>query len=266
MTPLLSIVTVVKDDESGLMRTQSSLKNFTPSHDHDIEWVVVDSSRDPERVVAVLAATSMPALLVRTPPQGVYPAMNIGLTEATGDYVFFLNAGDELRDGMVLETVLDSLRQLGPKWAYGDVAFIDEGGRETLPKSFDYRAEKQALFARGRFPPHQGTFVQRQILCALGGFNTGYQVAADYAIALRLSELEDPLEINITVANFYTGGLSTVQWQTATWEFHRARRLILRPRGLVALREFVATAAQFLQTSLSRILVHDTSVLKRPLR
>ena len=256
MAPLLSIVTVVKDDEVGLRDTLASLQDALIGESDDVEWLVVDSSIHRQIVTQLLQASNQRPRYIWVEPAGVYPAMNIGLENAAGGYVLFLNAGDELNNASALNTIMDVLRTQSPVWLYGQVAFVDPTGQETNPPAFDYQREKGALFARGRFPPHQGTVVRREILLDLGGFDTELRIAADYAIALRLSQLADPLELDITVANFHTGGLSTSEWRRSIREFHHARTQTLQPRGLSRIREVVRTGAQFSKLALGRARTH----------
>jgi len=252
MTALLSIVTVVKDDETGLQRTLASIDASSPVATDAIEWLIVDSSSDREAVSRVLGGTKIVPRYYWVPPTGVYPAMNSGLKEATGTYVLFLNAGDELSSQEVLPTLLDQLRGYSPTWMYGQVAFIDPDGTKVTPPPFDYQRERDALFARGRFPPHQGTIASRELLLNLGGFDTNLRVAADYALALRLSQIADPLGLDTTIANFHTGGLSTNEWRLSVHEFHRARLEVFAPRGLSRAREQFATATHLAKLALGR--------------
>jgi glycosyltransferase involved in cell wall biosynthesis len=252
MAPLLSIVTVVKDDEAGLRDTLASLEDAVIGEPDDVEWLIVDSSSNRQTVSKILSHTEHWPHYIWVQPAGVYPAMNVGLGNATGNYILFLNAGDELKDAAALQTIMDVLRAQSPVWLYGQVTFIDPTGQETTPPAFNYQREKDALFARGRFPPHQGTVVRRDVLADLGGFDTNFQVAADYAVALHLSQLADPLELEIAIANFHIGGLSTTEWRRSIREFHAARTQILRPRGQSRIRELVSTGAQFGKLALGR--------------
>jgi len=252
MTPLLSIVTVVKDDEAGLHRTLASIDSSPPAATETIEWLIVDSSSDRQAVNRVLDSAHIVCRYYWVPPTGVYPAMNSGLKEATGTYVLFLNAGDELNSQDVLPSLLDQLRTHSPTWLYGQVAFIDPHETKVTPPPFDYQRERDALFARGRFPPHQGTIASRELLQSLGGFDTNLRVAADYALALRLSQIADPLELNTTIANFHTGGLSTNEWRLSVHEFHRARLEVFAPSGLSRAREQLKTATHFAKLALGQ--------------
>jgi hypothetical protein len=83
------------------------------------------------------------------------------------------------------------------------------------------------------------------LLEQIGGFDTSYRIAADYAAFLRLSQLADPLIVDYVIAEFFEGGVSSVNWQESFREFHRARRSILQPTGTAALREQFETRVHF---------------------
>lgn len=228
--PWLSIVTPVRDDESGLARTLDSVA----SQDLDgVEVLVVDSSRNRNAVAAICDDR---ASVTWVEPEGVFAAMNVGLDQASGTYVQFLNAGDALHDASTLSKVKQLAHQQ-PAWMFGPVQIISQDGTGTITPSWDYETERRHLFARGHFPQHQGTFVQRALLQQLGGFSLSYRVAADYAMSLRLAQIASPVVAGFVVADFYEGGLSSVRWRESFREFHQARLEIFRPKGLPRLQE-----------------------------
>jgi glycosyltransferase involved in cell wall biosynthesis len=245
--PWLSIITVVKDDPKGLMRTRASVANQTAAA---YEHIVVDSSRRRDEVPAVIDATPSSRIPTRTvwvEPQGVYPAMNVGLEAARGHYAYFANAGDTLHSPGVLDKVHEQLRTHAPRWAFGDIIIREPGSQPVRTPKWDYTHEKMWLFSRGLFPPHQGTFMQVQDLRSIGGFDTSYLIAADYAAFLRMSQLADPLYLNLVIADFPRGGLSTVEWRESLKEFHRARCEVLQPKGPSRARELIGAGYQYLR-------------------
>lgn len=239
--PWLSVVTVVKDDLDGFTRSAASLGE----QDLDgVEWVVIDGSTDPAAIPALLAQDGASSAVYRhEAPRGIYPAMNTALHVASGDVVYFLNAGDTLASPTVLARVRELLGD--GIWGFGPVEIEETSGAVVVTPPWDYRAEKRAGFSRGHFPAHQGTFARTAALREIGGFDTSYRIAADYAAALRLSLLADPVELPIVIARFREGGTSTVRWQESFREFHRARREILRPSGSAAMREQWETARHY---------------------
>jgi putative colanic acid biosynthesis glycosyltransferase len=241
-TPWLSIITVVKDEPEGLARTaesiamQGAITGAVPG----VEWIVIDSSA--EALDPAGLAGKCPGVTFRygwTPPMGVYPAMNAGLEDARGAYVMFLNAGDEFFDSETVASIRRILDRDRPLWMFGQVCFVAEDGSRVTPPPLDYSAERRSSFSRGRFPPHQGTIANRQTLLDLGGFDTSYRIAADYAVFLRLSLRAEPSISDDTIALFHEGGLSTIAWRESLREFHRARREILKPSGLTGAAEWL---------------------------
>ena len=229
-TAWLTVVTAVRDDLEGLHRTFASLRR----QDLDgVEVLVIDSSADQRSVEEVCSDI---ANVEWVEPQGVYAAMNTGLQHASGEYVQFLNAGDCLHDDSVLQRVRVASASAA-QWMCGPVEIVNSGGYRIITPGWDYSVEQEHLFARGLFPQHQGTFARRDLLHSLGGFDTSFRIAADYAMFLRMSQVSDPLELDFVVADFHVGGLSSQRWQESFREFHRARIEVFRPTGVARLGE-----------------------------
>lgn len=180
--------------------------------------------------------------------------MNASLREASGKYVYFLNAGDTFASEAVLNEVLPLLESEQPTWAFGRVAFLTESGIPMAEPAWDYAVERRHLFARQRFPAHQGVIMATDELREIGGFDTSYAVAADYASILAFSALSTPLALDIVLARFQQGGLSTQSWLVAQKEFHRARRTIFQPRGTAAAAEWLRTQEGLIKTAAYRAL------------
>lgn len=242
-SPWLSIITVVKDDADGFARTVTSIE----SQDTDgVEHVVVDSSRPPLDLPDSVGSRAW------VEPAGIYSAMNAALSLASGDFVLFLNAGDMLHDPAVLARVRALLSARQPTWAFGEVEIVERGGTRTVTPRWDYARERAGGFSGGHFPPHQGTFASRETLITVGGFDTSYAITADYAAFLRLSQVADPLYLDLIVATFVEGGVSTTRWRDSLAEFHRARRANLSLHGAASLREYTNTGRQFLRMAAYR--------------
>ena len=111
----VSLVVLTKDNSAEFVDTLSSL--YSQSHCFDVdpaftlEVVVVDSSVNPQSRESVLHVEESRIDLVYLrdfPPQGIYPAMNLGLAATTGDWVLFLNSGDAFFDVTSLSRLLQS--------------------------------------------------------------------------------------------------------------------------------------------------------------
>jgi len=256
-SPWLSVVTVVKDDVPGFHATVQSIAE---QNLEGLEYLVIDGSTDSQSIRDALGASSLEPLALLSvyawaEPEGIYQAMNTGLSLAKGTFIYFLNAGDVLVNTSVIDRVHKALASSNSLWAYAPVEMEDEAGATVTTPPWDFAAEARYGFARGHFPCHQGTFVQTQLLRTIGGFDTSFAIAADYAAFLKLARTARPLEINDVVARFSEGGTSTRRWRQSIFEFHRARRTIIGLRGTDLVRDFYYTAVQFVRVGLYRGVV-----------
>ena len=250
---LLSVVTVVRNDPTGLAATEESLRRalqVDASADNRVEWIIVDGSDSP---VPPSTLQGLATRFVPQPPAGIFEAMNLGLSEASGEWIYFLNAGDALADNEALNRLLGALGRTQRSWGFARVRFFDSQGRAISEPAWEYARQRQARFARGRFPPHQGTVVKTDVLRGIGGFDTRFRITADYHAALRLSLIGDPEIWPWTLADFTQGGASSAHWRQALREMHQARREVFSPRGWSAVVEHTDTIAQFLSSAVARV-------------
>ena len=246
--PWLSIITVVKDAPVDFARTLESLRTQNLV---GVQYLVIDSSADSAVIPTTLEQSGISFSCDWCEPAGIYAAMNIGLSKATGTYVYFLNAGDELL-AEVLSQVLAASTECTAPWLIGQVEVESITGVRVTTPEWNFVDEQKALFARGIFAPHQGTFARTDALRAAGGFNENFRIAADYAAFLKLTLISAPVMLPLTIARFYEGGLSTQKWQDSFKEFHQARVSILAPQGMQAVAERFYTARQFMAVGLYR--------------
>ena len=251
-SPWLTIVTVVKDDLAGFRTTLDSVLG---QDCHPVQHVIVDSSTDRNEIRRALAVANSHADYVWVPATGVYAAMNAGLERSTGDYVYFLNAGDWLHSPSTVSDVRQRVLGQSPTWAFGPIEIHALNGDRIITPEWDYEREVALGLSRGHFPAHQGTIVKRSALEQFGGFDTSYRIAGDYANALRLTQVAEPLQLDFPLACFTEGGISTVEWRRSLREFHRARKEIWSPTGAAALRENWETLSQFVRMWIARDLL-----------
>ena len=91
--PKFSIITVVYNNVRDIEHTLKSVVN--QSYDH-IEYIVIDGQSTDGTLEIIQKYRDKITVLLSEKDKGIYDAMNKGLALATGDYVLFLNSGDEL--------------------------------------------------------------------------------------------------------------------------------------------------------------------------
>jgi glycosyltransferase involved in cell wall biosynthesis len=102
LLPRVSIVTVVYNGEATLERTILSVKSLNYSN---LEYIIIDGASKDGTLDIVERHKEVVSRLISEPDKGLYDAMNKGLDLASGDYVWFINSGDEVADPELLNRI-----------------------------------------------------------------------------------------------------------------------------------------------------------------
>ena len=99
MLSTVSIITITYNAERFLERTiLSVMAQKAPN----VEYIVIDGASTDGTLDIIKRYEKQITSWISEPDQGLYDAMNKGLHRATGQYVWFMNAGDELYDSQTL--------------------------------------------------------------------------------------------------------------------------------------------------------------------
>lgn len=218
-TPLISIVTVVKDDFLGFLRTANSIQLQDLL---DIEWVVVDGSQTLE-ISDYIRNLRVPSLKVKyfhQLPQGIYSAMNFGLRESSGRLIWYLNAGDFLSTSRAIrvvqrESALPLTTMAFPVLHTTATNFIYAA---TLPMVLDVSdTERHAIMN------HQGVLVPRKLLLELGGFDESLKLASDGKILDLIAKTSEIKICSTFLVVFTHGGASSSSHKDVWFEIDSYR-------------------------------------------
>ena len=179
----LSVITVCKNARDTIARALSSVhrQSYRPVEHIVVDGVSTDGTLDilGEHRVGI-------ARLVSEPDDGLYYAMNKGISLATGDYLGFLNADDIYSDADVLAKIARALQSDPCDAAYGDLVYVPESDPNAVVRYWKSGPYAPGLVERGWMPAHPTFFARTELLRKLGGFNTRYRFQADYELMVRL--------------------------------------------------------------------------------
>lgn len=205
MAARFSIITCTWNSQPWLAESIASvLKQDWP----EIEIIFVDGGST-DNTLAQIKAIERPVKLIGPVQGGISNAMNHGLEAATGDIVAYLHSDDfYLRtDGLCI--VARAFASSGCRWLFGRTLRAIDG--QLLSEGFSAPRYSRTQLLRGNFIPHPATFVARSLIQQAGGFDTRLRYAMDYDLWLRLSQLAEPLQLDLPLAAFreHDGSLST---------------------------------------------------------
>lgn len=215
----LWIVTVVRNDRSGLRATMESISRQSQRPN----LLIIDGDSDDGTTEdARRWASRLHGEYLSEPDQGPYDAMNKALQLLPYDArVWFINAGDLLLPDDAVATAERHTGHEGFTWGFGPHLVIEKDGAERrIVRGVAYSLANHAY---GRTPIcHQAVIARVGRLRDFGGFDLTFPIAADYKLLLQIgTELRPSVWPEVLVA-YRAGGISD-----------RALRLTIREQRLV---------------------------------
>ncbi|MDQ3046977.1 MAG: glycosyltransferase [Bacteroidota bacterium] len=196
------MITVVYNAHALLERTILSV--ISQSY-INIEYIIIDGASSDGTLELAEQYQSQIALIQSGKDNGIYDAMNKGLKHATGDYVLFLNAGDEFYNTDTLKRIFENSRDADVY--YGLTEVVNEKGerlgerRLQPPENLNWKSLRFGMCVS-----HQ-SFIARKSLC--GPYDTTYEISADIDWVISvLKQSKKVVHTKICISKFLEGGTS----------------------------------------------------------
>jgi len=206
--PQFSIITVTYNAGKVLEDTIQSVVFQTY---RNVEYIVVDGGSKDNTMDIVNKYRHHISKVICEPDKGLYDAMNKGILLATGDYICFLNAGDELHENETLLKMVHSMwgKEL-PDVIYGETAIVDEEGhflhmrRLSAPEQLNWKS-----FKHGMLVCHQAFFARRE-LAVNHLYDLQYRFSADFDWCIRIMKQAEYLHnTRLTLIDYLNEGMTT---------------------------------------------------------
>lgn len=217
--PVFSIITVTYNASRWLERTLLSVLSQSYA---SIEYLIIDGGSTDGTVDLIKQYASGIAYWISEPDEGLYDAMNKGLRRATGDYVWFINAGDTIYTADTVQKIVASLKKdvSLPDVLYGETALVDAEGRSLGMRRLKAPARLTwKSFRMGMLVCHQSFLVKRELAPL---YDTAYRWVADYDWCIRcLQKARTVRPTRLILSNFLEEGLSSVNRKASLKERYR---------------------------------------------
>ena len=218
----VSIITITYNAERWLERTMQSVLAQTCK---DYEYIIVDgASKDGTvDIIRRLEPLFEGRLSWKSEPdKGLYDAMNKGIARATGDFLWFMNAGDEIYAPDTLAHVVAAATD-ETDIVYGKACIVNaEGVKVSEHHKLTPPDLQRKHFLNGLVVSHQAILVRRSIA---GQYNTSYRISADYDWCIRaVTASRKNAYLDEYICKFLTEGVSQKQRKRSWAErFHIMR-------------------------------------------
>ncbi len=205
-SPTISIITVVYNSASLLEITMHSV--FEQDYSN-IEYVIVDGASTDGSLALIKKHKEKIDHWISEPDKGLYDAMNKGIDLATGDFIWFMNAGDTIPTKDTVSKIVASYEE-DIDVLYGEVMLVNEqrkkiGTRsecttQQLPKQLNWKSLRYGMVVC-----HQG-FLPRRTIVPKYMMNN---LSADINWVIEcLKKSRKANATNMILAHYLTGGIS----------------------------------------------------------
>jgi glycosyltransferase involved in cell wall biosynthesis len=200
--PKLTVVTIVYNNVRDIERTVLSVLNQTYPN---IEYLIIDGSSTDGTLELLKKYEGRLAKLISEKDEGIYDAMNKGLALASGDYILFMNSGDEIYTSDTVENVFASAPDADIY--YGETEMFNEDWksvgqrRHKAPESFTWKD-----FKFGMSISHQAIYIRRSLT---EPYDPQYKLSADIDWIIKAAKKAAKIvNTRIYVAKYLVGGMS----------------------------------------------------------
>ncbi|WP_407484486.1 glycosyltransferase family 2 protein [Elizabethkingia miricola] len=220
----LSVITINYNNTEGLLKTIQSV--VTQQESKDFEYIIIDGGSNDGSKSVILQYENDISYWVSEKDNGIYDAMNKGILAAKGDYILFINSGDELYDNTTISKLLNKI-DVGGDIIYSDLEIIDD----KIPVIGHYpKILKFSYFIENTLA-HPGCLIRRQLFDTIGFYDTKLKICSDwkwFLLAIFKYNVK-AVHSGITAAKFYLDGISSDE---------NNKEIIKRERSITLDQEF----------------------------
>lgn len=235
MSTKVSIVTVSFNEIDGISQTIDSVASQTYAH---IEFIVIDGGSTDGTVQVIRQKADKLSFWCSEQDDGIYDAMNKGLSKCTGDYVIFCNGGDYLANCDVVARMVKVAEDNDfPDLVYGDCATQSKSG--LLIRS----AHGPGFIRMGMPAAHESMLYKMDVIrCNNLRYDITYRIAADYKFTYEFVKASKTFAaLREPVIVFADGGISSTSPWLGMMEANRVRREVgdsgaLRRWGIIGMQ------------------------------
>lgn len=198
----LSIITINYNNATDL---ECTIKSVISNKTTEVEYIVIDGGSVDTSVDIIHRYQDGIDKWISEQDKGIYNAMNKGIQMASGEYLMFVNSGDNLYEDVDFNKILAQIN--GEDIIYHDLEIMGEGEWyiKEYPEQLDFK-----YFAEDSIP-HLGTLIKRELFDKYGLYNESFKIVSDWAFFMDCILLHNCSykHINNCFAIFYTDGISS---------------------------------------------------------
>lgn len=182
--PSITVITVCRNAEKNIEKT---IKSVLKQNYDRLEYLIIDGLSSDRTIEIVNKFRDDKRIrLLSERDTGIYNAMNKGVRYATGQYIIFLNSGDELIENDILSEMASAIRNKSADMVSGN--WIKQYDRKTQYVYYSQNSRIRIILAALFFyfmANHQSILVKKRYLIE-NPFDESFKISADFLWYLQM--------------------------------------------------------------------------------
>lgn len=226
--PLVNVITVSYNAKNDLEKTILSIINQDYTR---INYIIIDGGSTDGTIEMIKKYKTKINYFISEKDEGIYDAMNKGISRVREGYINFLNAGDEY----ISRTTVDEIfKDIGNKYdlIYGKIIVgkVTEEKLKNPQETWDFTREN-LLVQNTAVVCHQAMFIKKEVTPL---YDKTYRIKGDLDWYFKILNKNPNLtyyKSDVTVTNYKGGGISEKKYLLDVYE---TAKLIIKRFGIFA--------------------------------
>jgi len=203
MKKKFTIITIVKNDKFGILKTLKSISRQTFKN---FEHIVVDGNSSDGTLFQIREYNKKNKFLFfKRKDISFYDSLNFAIKKSCGEFIGILNSGDTFVNNNVLEKINKSISSTTNIF-YSNLFFVK---KKKIVRIWKHRTNNISKFNLFKIP-HTTLFVHNRIYKKIGLYNLNYKISSDLDFIIRLNKKINSIKhLNFETIFMEYGGLST---------------------------------------------------------
>ncbi len=174
----------------------------------NIEYIVVDGGSTDGTLDVISNYKDRLSYLISEPDNGMYEAINKGISLASGDVIGLLHSDDVLYADTIISQMVEIMEATDAEMLYGDGLFVQ--GNRVVRNWISGRNRRLKLLT-GWLPLHPTCYVRRSVYKEYGMYIEKYKIASDTEWLFRMLYVNQikTVYMHRYIVKMQMGGLST---------------------------------------------------------
>jgi glycosyltransferase len=177
-----TIITAVYNNKQHI---EDCIQSVVAQNYLNYEYIIIDGGSDDGTVEIIKKHEKHLSKFVSEKDNGIYDALNKGISLATGDVIVFLHSDDLFASNDVLLKAAGVFDKKNSDSVFGDLLYVSKDNTNKIIRYWKAGEYKHNKLLYGWMPAHPAFFVKKKVYDECGMFDTKFRIAADYDLVLR---------------------------------------------------------------------------------